>query len=130
MTVLIIISARTCFLKGNCVNIAMYPRGHEYIASKGCSFSGLQLLSQIKLKEIKMTYLHVSLEQSNLEQQELDRIHKEESLNTDLYSGGFFDGLIGLEPSKPEQHSYWLGYQTGYREYWAAKLSVEIPSKF
>ena len=74
--------------------------------------------------------LYTSVEQSRKEQQEIDRIHDEASLNTDLYSGGFFDGLIGLEPTHPEKHSYWSGYQTGYREYWAGKLSVEIPTEF
>lgn len=92
--------------------------------------TALEKSNKYRLKEIKMTYLHVSLEQSNLEQQELDRIHDEASLNTDLYSGGFFDGLIGCEPSRPEQHSYWEGYQTGYREYWAVKRSTEIPTEF
>lgn len=77
-----------------------------------------------------MFNLPVSVEQASRERQEIDRIHDEASLNTDLYSGGFFDGLIGCEPSHPEQHSYWSGYQTGYREYWAVKLSVEIPSEF
>ncbi len=52
----------------------------------------------------------------------------EENLDTDLYSGGFFDGLIGSEPLYPEKSSYWSGYQIGYREYWAGKLSVEIPA--
>jgi hypothetical protein len=69
-------------------------------------------------------------EQSNREKQELDKIHDEASLETDLYSAGFFDGVIGLEPSNPEKHSYWYGYKTGYREYWALKLGVEIPSEF
>ena len=77
-----------------------------------------------------MFNLSVSVEQEKRERQELDQVHKEASRNTDLYSGGFFDGLIGLEPSKPEKHSYWSGYQTGYREYWAGKLSVEIPTEF
>lgn len=77
-----------------------------------------------------MFNLSVSVEQEKRERQELDQVHKEAGLNTDLYSGGFFDGLIGLEPNHPEKHSYWSGYQVGYREYWAAKLSVEIPSEF
>ena len=77
-----------------------------------------------------MTYLPVSVEQEKREQQGLDRIDEKASLNTDLYSGGFFDGLIGCEPSRPEQHSYWEGYQTGYREYWAVKRSIEIPTEF
>ena len=73
---------------------------------------------------------YLSVEQEKRERQDKERIHDEASLNTDLYSGGFFDGLIGVEPTHPEQHSYWSGYQIGYREYWAAKLSVEIPTEF
>lgn len=56
--------------------------------------------------------------------------YEEASLETDLYSGGYFEGYIGLEPSQPEKHSYWSGYQLGYREYWAKKLGVEIPTEF
>ncbi|MBW4532540.1 MAG: hypothetical protein KME09_01240 [Pleurocapsa minor HA4230-MV1] len=58
------------------------------------------------------------------------QIHEEAGLNTDLYSAGYFEGYIGCEPSHPEQHSYWAGYQVGCREYWAKKLGVEIPSEF
>ncbi|BAZ47067.1 hypothetical protein NIES4102_42140 (plasmid) [Chondrocystis sp. NIES-4102] len=77
-----------------------------------------------------MINLYLSVEQENREKQEVDRIHNEASLETDMYSAGFFDGLIGLEPSAPEKHSYWSGYQTGSREYWAKKLGVEIPTEF
>ena len=77
-----------------------------------------------------MNNLYLSVEQKNRERQEKERIYDEASLNTDLYSGGYFEGLIGLEPSHPEQHSYWEGYQIGSREYWAKKLGVVIPSEF
>ena len=77
-----------------------------------------------------MSNLHLSVKQEKREQQEIDKIHEEGGLNTDLYSGGYFDGLIGLEPSQPEEQSYWEGYQIGYREYWAGKLRVEIPAEF
>ena len=77
-----------------------------------------------------MINLQVSLEQSSREQQEIDRIYDEASLNTDLYSAGYFEGYIGGEPSHPEQHSYWEGYQVGSREYWAKKLGVVIPTEF
>ena len=73
---------------------------------------------------------YISVEQSNLEQQEIDRIHDEASLNTDSYSDGYFEGYIGAEPSHPEEHSYWSGYQLNSREYWAKKLGVEIPTQF
>ena len=74
--------------------------------------------------------LYTSVEQSRREQQGLEARKVEASLNTDLYSVGYFDGLIGCEPSHPEEHSYWSGYQIGYREYWAGKLSVEIATEF
>jgi hypothetical protein len=59
-----------------------------------------------------------------------EAINQESSLNTDRYSDGYFEGYIGCEPSHPEQHSYWAGYQIGAREYWAKKLGVEIPTEF
>jgi hypothetical protein len=77
-----------------------------------------------------MINLSTSVEQSNREQQELERIHEEAGLNTDIYSEGYFEGYIGCEPRHPEQHSYWAGYQIGCREYWAKKLGVEIPTEF
>ena len=73
---------------------------------------------------------YTSVEQSSREEQEFEIIRQETTLNTDLYSLGYFEGIIGLEPSQPEQHSYWSGYQIGSREYWAKKLSVVIPAQF
>ena len=52
----------------------------------------------------------------------------EAELDVEIYSGGFFDGLIGSEPMSPEKSSYSTGYQLGKSEYWADKLSVEIPT--
>ena len=77
-----------------------------------------------------MFNLHLSVDQKNREEQEFEIIREEERLNTDIYSLGYFEGIIGLEPSQPEQHSYWSGYQIGSREYWAKKLSVVIPAQF
>ena len=77
-----------------------------------------------------MFNLHSSVEQSLREQQGLDAIYNEAGLETEVYSAGYFEGYIGLEPSHPEQHSYWSGYQIGCREYWAKKLGVVIPSEF
>jgi len=92
--------------------------------------TSLPTSNKYKLWEIAMFNLQVSLEQSSREQQELDRINDEAGLNTDSYSEGYFEGYIGAEPSHPEQHSYWAGYQIGSREYWAKKLSVLIPTEF
>ena len=80
--------------------------------------------------------LNIALEQE--QQQRLqecltasqDQIHDEAGIETDRYSAGYFEGYIGCEPSHPEQHSYWEGYQIGYREYWAKQLGVEIPTEF
>jgi len=77
-----------------------------------------------------MINVYTSLEQSNREEQELDRIHNGASLNTDLYSEGYLEGYWGCEPSHLEQQSYWEGYQVGSREYWAKKLGVLIPTEF
>ena len=52
-----------------------------------------------------------SVEQKNRERQELDPIHFESELNTDLYSEGYFLGYIGAEPTRPEDPSYWAGYR-------------------
>jgi hypothetical protein len=82
------------------------------------------------LKQINMNNIYTSVEQSSRERQELEARESEANLETDSYSAGFFDGLIGLEPSNPERHSYWSGYEIGYREYWAKKLGVEIPTEF
>ncbi|MGL5832775.1 MAG: hypothetical protein ACRC1Z_06010 [Waterburya sp.] len=73
---------------------------------------------------------YLNIEQENREKQGLEARDNEAGLETDMYSAGFFDGLIGLEPSKPERHSYWAGYAVGYREYWAKELGVEIPTEF
>ena len=87
-------------------------------------------LLQTILKGFNMINTYISVDEENREKQELDLIHEEAGKNTDLESAGWFDGLIGLEPSHPEKHSYWSGYQIGYREYWAKKLKVEIPTEF
>jgi hypothetical protein len=87
-------------------------------------------IEQVQIMEIAMFNLHLSVEQSLREQQGKRAREVETSLNTDLYSVGYFDGLIGLEPSHPEKHSYWEGYQIGSREFWAKKLGVEIPTEF
>ena len=72
----------------------------------------------------------LQLEQEKRERQGLEEYEAENSRETDSYSLGFFDGLIGSDPMNPEKHSYWSGYETGNREYWAKKLKVEIPSEF
>ena len=74
--------------------------------------------------------MYLSVDQENREKQELERINEQASHHTDLYSLGWFDGLIGSEPTQLEEQSYWSGYSLGQREYWAKKLGVEIPTEF
>ncbi len=93
-------------------------------------FADKNHLTENHYGKTKMINSYISLEQKNREQQGLEEREVESTLNTDLYSVGYFEGIIGLEPSQPEQHSYWSGYQIGCREYWAKKLSVEIPTQF
>ncbi len=73
---------------------------------------------------------YINIDQENRVDQELERIEREANRETDLYSLGWFDGLIGLKPSQLEKQSYWEGYSLGQREYWAKKLKVEIPTEF
>ena len=73
---------------------------------------------------------YLSVDQENRQKQGLEERDIEAGLNTDSYSVGYFEGFIGAEPSHPEQHSYWSGYQIGCREYWAKKLRVVIPTEF
>ncbi len=70
-----------------------------------------------------MLPINIALEkdQTNREEQEFEVIGEESTLNTELYSVGYFEGIIGLEPSQPEKHSYWSGYQIGSREGCVAK---------
>jgi hypothetical protein len=65
-----------------------------------------------------MTYLSVNIKQSNQERQEQEQTNQEYVLDTDRYSEGYFEGYIGAEPTQPEQHSYWYGYQIGFLERW------------
>ena len=77
-----------------------------------------------------MFNLRLSVDQEKRELQALDAIHEEAGLNTDIYSTGYLEGYWGYEPKHPEKHSYWEGYQIGFREHWAKKLEVEIPTEF
>jgi hypothetical protein len=67
-----------------------------------------------------MINVHKIVDQRNQERQELE---------AKFYSLGWFDELIGCEPSQPENDSDWHGYSLGCRKYWAQKLEVEIATK-
>lgn len=69
-------------------------------------------------------------EQEQRSQNDLTAVEAQIDLDTDLYSVGYFDGLIDAKPIRLEKQSYWEGYQIGQREYWAQKLGVEIPTEF
>ena len=71
-----------------------------------------------------MFNLFTSVEQKKQYQQ-----GKETELNTELYSERYFLGYIGSEPTRPEDDSYWSGYQLGSREYWTKKLGIKIPAE-
>jgi hypothetical protein len=45
------------------------------------------------------------------------RTEQEPDINTDLYSAGWFDGLMGFSPELSHLRDYWDGYALGYREY-------------
>lgn len=82
--------------------------------------AALEKSNKFKVMVNEMFNLHKSVEQRSLERQELE---------ANLYSLGWFDGLIGSNPTQPENNSYWLGYSLGCREYWAKKLEVKLPSE-
>lgn len=65
-----------------------------------------------------MINLNRSVEHSNPNRQELD---------TEKYSLGWFNGLIGSEPEEIENDSYCHGYCLGRREYLARKCSIRLP---
>lgn len=70
---------------------------------------------------------YISVEQEKREKQEPVAIEQQVKVHTDLYSEGWLDGLWGLEPSSPDIHLYWQGYQLGQREYWCKHRGLEIP---
>ena len=92
------------------------------------SFGGIEQVQ--KLLGIAMFNSYLSVDQEKREQQGIEARDLEAGLNTDIYSTGYLEGYWGYEPKHPEQHSYWAGYQIGFREYWANKLEVEIPTEF
>ena len=57
-------------------------------------------------------------------------IEAEIDKETDYFSVGKFDGLIGGEPTRVEDRGYWSGYQIGLRQYWAKKLGITIATEF
>lgn len=67
-----------------------------------------------------MTNSPISVEQDPTRSQE-------PSIDIELYSEGFFDGLCNLESTKPHINDYWQGYPIGLREYLCKQLGVEIP---
>ena len=64
-----------------------------------------------------------SLVEDGIEPNDLSQIAKS-------YSDGEFDGKINLDPSNPENWSYWSGYCQGNREYWCKQKNIELPNDF
>lgn len=77
-----------------------------------------------------MLIQNTSTVQASNFQEPLTLRDSEAAINSDRYYQGYSEGVFGCDPTQPEQHSYWEGYQIGAREYWASKLGVEIPTEF
>ena len=71
-------------------------------------------IHQTKLSPIAETFQDSTVERSH-------------DINIDLYSAGWFDGLMGFSPELPHFIDYWEGYALGYREYCCGLLGHEIP---
>ena len=52
------------------------------------------------------------------------------NLPTELYSGGWFDGLIGDQPRYPDIETYWSGYSLGNQEYWCKKKGITLSNDY
>ncbi len=75
-----------------------------------------------------MLNTYLSLEQDNREKQELERINEQASHQTDLFSSGEFDGVIGIEPN-PEmwgELSYRSGFLTGITRHYDKKYQMSL----
>ena len=68
-----------------------------------------------------MTYSYTNIDRDKQKEQEPD-------INIELYSAGWFDGLMGFSPELPHFIDYWDGYALGYREYCCGLLGLEIPA--
>lgn len=68
----------------------------------------------------------LEIEQEQRAQYKLAAIEADLIRQSDLYSYGEFDGKIELEPSHPEEVSYWNGYTVGLRQHWCKKLGREL----
>ncbi len=55
---------------------------------------------------------------------------KEYEPATELYSGGWFDGLIGDKSRYPELEIYWSGYSQRNREYWCKKKGITLSNDY
>lgn len=73
-----------------------------------------------------MLNIALEIEQEQRKQSDGAAIEKE----TDYFSVGKFDGLIGCQPTQVENHGYWSGYQIGLRKYWASKKGIELETEF
>ena len=71
-------------------------------------------IHQTKLSPIAETFQDSTVERSH-------------DINIDLYSAGWFDGLMGYSPELPHLIDYWEGYALGYREYCCGLLGFSIP---
>ena len=68
-----------------------------------------------------MTFSSTNIDRDKQKEQEPD-------INIELYSAGWFDGLMGYNAELPHLRDYWDGYALGYREYYCGLLGLEIPA--
>ena len=71
-----------------------------------------------------------ALDQEQTEREEREVLDRQADQNASLYGAGEFDGLIGSQPSSPEDHSYWEGYAAGLRRYYLKQQGKSITPEF
>ena len=77
-----------------------------------------------------MHTIALEIEQQQRIENDLAAYEHQINRETDLYSEGKFDGIIGDEPTQIESQSYWEGYQVGLRKYWEKRKGIEIATEF
>lgn len=86
-------------------------------------------MNNISIHETKTSPIAVTCQELIIERSHSSNVHSERELDTDLYSTGWFDGLMGYSPDLPHLIDYWEGYALSYREYCCGLLGVAIPTE-
>ena len=82
-------------------------------------FAKSKTMNNISIHETKVSPIAETCQEPTVEQSH--------DINIDLYSAGWFDGLMGYTPELPHLKDYWDGYALGYREYCCGLLGLSIP---